>query len=82
MSVEPHAGRGIRTVPIFPGLQPHLERAYRERDPGEEFVVPQARGRKTQEISTPGRDRTCDLSFRKAPLYPTELRERDANCPE
>ena len=26
--------------------------------------------------TTPGRDRTCDLSFRKAPLYPTELRER------
>ena len=26
--------------------------------------------------STPDRDRTCDLSFRKAPLYPTELRGR------
>ena len=28
---------------------------------------------------TPGRDRTCDLSFRKAPLYPTELREQQTN---
>lgn len=25
-------------------------------------------------MNTPGRIRTCDLSFRKAPLYPTELR--------
>ena len=29
-------------------------------------------------MNTPGRDRTCDLSFRKAPLYPTELREHNA----
>lgn len=27
---------------------------------------------------TPGRSRTCDLSFRKAPLYPAELRGRVA----
>ena len=33
---------------------------------------------KHQATSTPGRDRTCDLSFRKAPLYPTELREQNA----
>ena len=29
-------------------------------------------------LTTPDRDRTCDLSFRKAPLYPTELRGRGA----
>ena len=32
----------------------------------------------TGSSNTPGRDRTCDLSFRKAPLYPTELREQNA----
>ena len=29
--------------------------------------------------SIPGRVRTCDLSFRKAALYPTELRGREGN---
>ena len=36
--------------------------------------------------STPGRIRTCDLSFRKAALYPTELLghqdRRWAACPD
>ena len=32
-------------------------------------------------LTTPDRDRTCDLSFRKAPLYPTELRGRTAIGP-
>jgi integrase len=41
--VEHHPGRGRRTIPIFPELRPHLERAYRERQPGQEFVVPMAR---------------------------------------
>ena len=27
-------------------------------------------------IGAPGMNRTCDLRFRKPPLYPTELRER------
>jgi hypothetical protein len=33
------------------------------------------------ELNTPGRSRTCDLSFRKAPLYPTELRGRTGLTP-
>lgn len=28
-------------------------------------------------VSTPGRSRTCDISFRKAALYPSELREQN-----
>jgi len=42
--VEHHPGRGRRVVPIFEGLRPHLERAYRERAPGAVYVVPRARG--------------------------------------
>jgi len=38
--VEHHAGRKYRVAPIFPGLRPYLEQAYREREPGQEFVVP------------------------------------------
>ena len=41
--VEHRPGRGIRVIPIFTQLRPHLERAYRERDPGAVFVVPRAR---------------------------------------
>jgi len=41
--VEHHPGRGRRTIPIFPELRPHLERAYRERKPGQELLVPMAR---------------------------------------
>ena len=41
--VEHHPGRGRRVVPIFAALRPHLERAYRERDPGSVYVVPRAR---------------------------------------
>jgi hypothetical protein len=41
--VEHHPGRGIRVVPIFPELRPHLELAYRERPAGAVYVVPQAR---------------------------------------
>jgi integrase len=41
---EHHAGRRCRIVPIFPALRPYLERAYRERVPGQEFVVPRAHG--------------------------------------
>ena len=42
--VEHHPGRGIRVVPIFSELRPHLERAFRERSPGAVYVVPRARG--------------------------------------
>jgi len=42
--VEHHPGRGRRVVPIFEALRPHLERAYRERNPGAIYVVPRARG--------------------------------------
>ena len=42
--VEHHPGRGVRVVPIFSELKPHLERAFRERVPGAVFVVPRARG--------------------------------------
>jgi len=41
--VEHHPGRGRRVVPIFAGLRPHLERAYRERAAGAVYVVPRAR---------------------------------------
>lgn len=41
--VEHHPGRGRRTLPIFPELRPHLERAYRERKAGQELLVPMAR---------------------------------------
>ena len=41
---EHHVGRRCRVVPIFPALRPYLERAYRERDPGQEHVVPRAVG--------------------------------------
>ena len=41
---EHHAGRKFRVVPIFPALRPYLERAYRERKPGAEYVVPRAHG--------------------------------------
>jgi integrase len=41
---EHHAGRRFRVVPIFPALRPYLERAYREREPGVEHVVPRAVG--------------------------------------
>ena len=41
--VEHHPGRGIRVVPIFPELRPHLELAYRERPAGAVYAVPQAR---------------------------------------
>ena len=41
--MEHHPGRGIRVVPIFPELRPHLELAYRERPAGAVYVVPQAR---------------------------------------
>lgn len=36
----------------------------------------------TQKLTTPDRIRTCDLSFRKAPLYPTELRGRSRRLPQ
>jgi integrase len=42
--VEHHPGRGVRVVPIFSELRPHLERAFRERPPGAIYVVPRARG--------------------------------------
>ena len=42
--VEHHAGRKYRVVPIFPEMRPYLEQAYREREPGQEFVVPRAQG--------------------------------------
>jgi len=42
--VEHHPGRGRRVVPIFEGLRPHLERAFRERPAGAVYVVPRARG--------------------------------------
>ena len=41
--VEHHSGRGIRVVPIFAELRPHLERAYSERDEGAVYVVPRVR---------------------------------------
>ena len=41
---EHHPGRRFRVVPIFPALRPYLERAYRERQPGVEHVVPRAGG--------------------------------------
>ena len=41
--VEHHPGRGIRIVPIFPELRPHLELAYRERPADAVYVLPQAR---------------------------------------
>ena len=44
--VEHHAGRGIRIVPIFPELRPHLELAYRERPAGAVYIVPPAVGGK------------------------------------
>ena len=31
--------------------------------------------------STPGRNRTADLAFRKRLLYPTELRGQVSGCP-
>ncbi len=37
---EHHPGRKQRVVPIFPELRPYLEQAYKERDPGSEYVVP------------------------------------------
>ncbi len=40
--VEHHPGRGLRVVPIFAELRPHLERAFRERTPGAVYVVPRA----------------------------------------
>ena len=42
--VEHHPGRGVRVVPIFSELRPHLERAFRERLPGAIYVVPRAHG--------------------------------------
>ncbi|MFM8892549.1 MAG: tyrosine-type recombinase/integrase, partial [Planctomycetia bacterium] len=42
--VEHHAGRKYRVVPIFPEMRPYLEQAYREREPGQELVVPRAHG--------------------------------------
>lgn len=42
--VEHHPGRGVRVVPIFGDLRPHVERAFQERLPGAIYVVPQARG--------------------------------------
>ena len=42
--VEHHPGRGVRVVPIFGELRPHLERAFRERLPGAIYVVPRAHG--------------------------------------
>jgi integrase len=41
---EHHVGRRFRVVPIFPALRPYLERACREREPAQEFVVPRAQG--------------------------------------
>lgn len=41
---EHHAGRSFRVVPIFAALRPYLERAWREREPGAEYVVPRAVG--------------------------------------
>ena len=41
--VEHHPGRGIRVVPIFAELRPHLERAYAEREPGAVYVIPRVR---------------------------------------
>ena len=41
--VEHHPGRGVRVVPIFSDLRPHLERAFRERAPGAVYVVPRTR---------------------------------------
>jgi integrase len=41
--VEHHPGRGVRVVPIFSDLRPHLERAFRERAPGAIYVVPRTR---------------------------------------
>jgi integrase len=63
--VEHHAGRGVRVVPIFPELRPHLERAFHEAPAGSEYVVPRARG---------GRNlrRYAEQTIKKAgvPLWP------------
>lgn len=41
---EHHVGRRFRVVPIFPALRPYLEKAYQEREAGQEYVVPRAHG--------------------------------------
>jgi len=41
--VEHHPGRGLRVVPIFEALRPHLERAYQRRAPDAVYVVPLVR---------------------------------------
>ena len=36
---EHHAGGESRVVPLFPELRPHLEMAWEQADPGEEYVI-------------------------------------------
>ena len=45
---------------------------------GRRRSAPRPLGQRAGQLSAPSKDRTCDLGFRKALLYPTELRGRAA----
>jgi integrase len=62
---EHHVGRRFRVVPIFPALRPYLERAYREREPGLEHVVPRA-------VGLPNLGTEADRIIEKAGVEPWE----------
>jgi len=62
---EHHVGRRFRVVPIFPALRPYLEQAYRERESGQEYVVPRAHGE-------PNLGTQADRIIKKAGFEPWE----------
>ena len=44
---EHHADGGVRQVPIFPELRPHLEAVWEQAEPGTEWVITRYRGNDT-----------------------------------
>lgn len=70
--VEHHPGRGLRLVPIFEALRPHLERAYRERAPGAIYVLPSLRH--CTNLGTEARRIVEKVGFKRWPKFFTNMR--------
>ena len=71
-TVEHHPGRGLRLVPIFEALRPHLERAYRERAPGAIYVLTSLRH--CTNLGTEARRIVKQAGFKMWPKFFTNMR--------
>ena len=74
---EHHVGRRCRVVPISPALRPYLERAYRERHPGEEHVVDAWMGNSSR-IRRRHYLKVTEADFERAAAYPAHYRAHSA----